>query len=310
MRKSNNMPDFLIIGAGKSGTTSIDNYLKQHPEIFMSSVKEPNFFAYELTDIDELKEFPEELKHFKSSVTSLNEYQALFDEATPQQLKGETSNTYLYGKDAPSRISHHLPHAKLIAILRHPADRLYSRYLHLARDNRLPSAKFSDCFNKETIWWKRNDLINEGFYYKHLSRYYEKYTKENIKVFLYEDIKLDLQKLLKEIFTFLNVDNSFVCDLSVRYNESGMIKNKFINNIVGGNGKLQTFFKSISPSLYNTAKNNMLAQKFINQLRSKNLEKPKIDPKIEQFLTHEVYKDDILKLQTLINRDLSSWLNK
>lgn len=302
------MPDFLIIGAGKSGTTSIDNYLKQHPDIFMSSVKEPNFFAYEVTDISDLQEHPEELKHYNNSVTSMEEYLKLFSAAKPNQLKGETSNTYLYGKNAPQRIHYHLPNVKLIAILRQPADRLYSRYLHLARDNRLPSAEFKDCLNKDSIWWRRNDLVNEGYYNKHLSRFYELFPKENIKVFLYEDIRNNLNQLLKDIFVFLKVDKNFECDLSVKYNESGIIKNKLINQIIGGNGMIQTALKKVTPSLYDNAKNSLFAQKFINQLRSKNLEKPKIDPTIEQFLTHEVYKSDILKLQDLIDRDLSSWL--
>lgn len=302
------LPDFLIIGAGKSGTTSIDNYLKQHPSIFISPKKEPNFFAYELTDIESLKEYPGELKHYQESITNFNDYLRLFEAAKSDQIKGETSNTYMYGKDAPYRIKHHIPNVKLIAILRQPAERLYSRYLHLYRDNRLPTPHFSDCKDKSTIWWQRNDLINEGFYFKHLSRYYELFPKENIKVFLYEDIKNDIREMLKDIFTFLNVDNTFECNFSIRYNESGIIKNKVLNKLIGGNGVVQNSIKSLAPSLYSGVKNNLTAQKLINKVRSKNMDKPKIDPEIKHFLTHEVYKEDILQLQALINKDLSSWI--
>ena len=297
-------PEFLIIGAGKSGTTSVDNYLKQHPNIFISPIKEPNFFAYELTNIASLGRFPDEVKHYQDSVTTLDDYKKLFEGAKEGQVKGETSNTYMYGKDAPYRIKHHIPNVKLIAILRQPAERLYSRYLHLYRDNQLPTPHFSDCKDRSTIWWQRNDLINEGFYFKHLSRYFELFPKENIKVFLYEDIKTDLQGMLKEIFTFINVDDTFECDLSVRYNESGIIKNKILNRLIGGNGHFPTLVKSIVPGI----KDNLTAQKFLNKLRSKNMDKPKIDPEIKHFLTHEVYKEDILQLQSLIDKDLSSWI--
>lgn len=301
-------PDFLIIGAGKSGTTSIDNYLKQHPEIFISPKKEPNFFAYELTDIASLGKFPDEIKHYQDSITTLEEYKKLFVGANPGQIKGETSNTYLYGKDAPYRIKYHIPNVKLIAILRQPAERLYSRYLHLYRENELPTPHFSDCRDKNTIWWERNDLINEGFYYKHISRYFELFPKENIKVFLYEDIKNDLKGMLKDIFTFIDVDNTFECDLSVRYNESGIIKNKAVNKLIGGNGYILSLIKKIAPHSYESIKDNLTAQKLLNKLRSKNLDKPKIDPEIKHFLTNEVYKEDILQLQALINKDLSSWI--
>lgn len=308
MKRNSDFPDFLIIGAGKSGTTSLDKYLNQHPDIFMSPVKEPNFFAYELTKESDLKDHPDELKHFKGSITSIDLYKNLFKDASDSQLKGETSNTYLYGKDAPYRIKYHIPDIKLIAILRQPAERLYSRYLHLYRDNRLPTRSFLDCKDKNSIWWKRNDLINEGFYCKHLKRYYDLFPHENIKILLYDDIKKDLSGMIKEIFTFLNVDNTYKCDFSVRYNESGIIKNRVLNNIIGANGYVQNSLKKISPIIYNKMLNNSSAQRVLNEIRSKNMDKPTMDPNIKNFLNEEVYREDILCLKSLTNLNIDSWL--
>ena len=88
------IPDFLIIGAGKSGTTSLDNDLKQHPEIFIPKVKEPNFYGYEQAKPQDFSGSFEELNHYKQSVTDLNSYLKLFEAAKPGQLKGETSLIY------------------------------------------------------------------------------------------------------------------------------------------------------------------------------------------------------------------------
>jgi len=304
------IPDFLIIGAGKSGTTSLDKYLHQHPEIFIPAVKEPNFFGYEMSAVKDFEGRPEELKHYRQSVTNLEDYLKLFEAARPTQLKGETSNTYMYHPTAPARIKHYNPQMKLIAILRQPAGRLHSRYLHLARENRTPTQQFEDCLNKNTIWWKRNDLIPEGFYYRNLKTYYELFPHENIKVYLYEDFSNKPKIVLRDIYRFLGVDETFETDFTVRYNESGMIKNKFWDKVYGQKGILTKTVRALLPDqALGILKNNIFVQKQLNELRSKNLIKPKLDPQVKYKLTHEVYGEDIHQLQNLIGRDLSHWLN-
>jgi hypothetical protein len=301
------IPDFLIIGAGKSGTTSLDNYLKQHPEIFIPDVKEPNFFGYETVHRARLS--PDERLHYDQSVTRLADYLALFESANTGQLLGETSNTYMYHDDAPKRIKYYNPNVKLIAILRQPAGRLYSRFLHLAREKRTPTAQFADCLDKQSIWWRRNDLIPEGFYYKNLSKYYTMFPKENIRVYLYEEFNEHPEAVMKDIFTFLGVDPNFKVNSNVKFNESGFIKNDFLNKIYGQKGLVIRTVKALLPSLFiKGLKKNLFVQKQLNKLRSKNLVKPGMDPQVKFRLTHEVYGDDIRNLQNLIGKDLSSWL--
>ncbi|MFZ6011973.1 MAG: sulfotransferase family protein [Bacteroidota bacterium] len=308
-KKHDLIPDFLIIGAGKSGTTSLDNYLKQHPQIFVPSVKEPNFFGYENTKIEDFKGNQEEINHYRGSVTDLQTYLDLFKNAAPRQVKGETSNTYMYHPEAPARIKHYNPDMKLIAVLRQPAGRLYSRFLHLARENRLPTAEFKDCLNKNTIWWQRNDLIKEGFYFRNLKSYYELFPKENIRVYLYEEFNDKTEEVLKDIYRFLGVDENYKTDLSVKYNQSGFIKNKFLDNIYGQRGLINKTVKAIFPkSVIEKLKGNVALQRKLNDLRGKNLAKPKLDPEIRYKLTHEVYGEDIQNLQELIGKDLSHWL--
>ena len=98
------MPNFLIIGAMKSGTTTLYDSLNAHPQIYMSRLKEPHFFSYDGT-----QNFP---------ITNLEDYQALFRGVSNETLIGEASTTYLFNSKAPERIRHYIPQAKLIAILR------------------------------------------------------------------------------------------------------------------------------------------------------------------------------------------------
>lgn len=308
-KKHELLPDFLIIGAGKSGTTSLDKYLNQHPEIFIPRVKEPNFYGYEGMTENDFGGDAAEIAHFKGSVTNFQDYINLFAESRPWQIKGETSNTYMYHPGAPERIRHYNPDMKLIAILRHPAGRLYSRYLHLAREFRTPTASFNDCLDRNTIWWKRNDLIKEGFYFKNLSPFYKLFPKENIRVYLYDELNENPEKVLQDIFLFLGVNPDFKPDLSIKFNQSGIIKNKFLNSIYGQHGLVSRAVKTVFPSsVVNKLRNLSLVQWGMNELRSKNLAKPKMDPVVRHTLTHEVYGEDIKNLQQLIGKDLSHWL--
>lgn len=301
------MPDFLVIGAGKSGTTSLDQYLKQHPGIYMSPVKEPNFFAYELKTVADIGDNPDDINHFLSSITTLEKYHELFENAKPSQLKGEISNTYLYGDDAPNRIKHYIPRVKMIAVLRNPTDRLYSRFLHLVRDGDMEPDEFSNCLDTNSIWWNRNDLINEGFYFKHLSRFYSLFHESQIRVFLFEDLTKDIQGVLKEIFSFLNLDPHVEVNVGLKYNESGVIKNKFLNTFIGGDSILKKYVNRVSPKTMELIQDNELIKKVIFSMRSKNLEKPTMNPNVRRELV-EIYSEDIKNLQNLIKRDLGGWL--
>jgi hypothetical protein len=302
------MPDFLVIGAGKSGTTSIDKYLNQHPDVFVPKRKEPNFFGYELIDVKDLAENADDLAHYRNSVTSLESYLRIFEEALPHQKRGETSNTYMYHREAPFRIRHYIPNVKLIAILRQPADRLFSRYMHLARENRVPSKSFSDCLDRNSIWWKRNDLIREGFYFKNLSTYFELFPRENIRVYLFEDLNKDPLKVMHDIYELIGVDHAFNPDVSLRYNESGLIKNKLLNKIYGQGGWMSRTMQKIFPGIYQNLKGNLSLKRKMLKLRGKNLEKIEMDPAIRRALTLNVYGEDIKQLEKLIGRDLSHWL--
>lgn len=301
-------PDFLIIGAGKSGTTSLDKYLSQHPEIFISGVKEPNFFALE-GFVPPTEKDVDQFFHFPWSVTTKESYLKLFDDALGNQILGETSPMYMYSEAARESIKKYVPSVKLIAILRQPAERIYSRFMHLSQENRAPSA-LEEVFDQNSIWWKRDDLVHEGFYFKHLSKYFQMFPEKNIHIILYDDFVKDRNNAIRELLVFLGIKSDVQLNTDLELNPSGVIKNKGVNSIIGKSGFFPRIVSKVFPKLYESLKTNIKINKLLLKIRKKNLSKPRLDPQLKYRITHEIYKNDILELQKLTKRDLSSWLVK
>jgi len=288
-------PDFLVIGAGKSGTSSLYNYLNQHPSIF--TVNETNFFAYEGSQKS-------------SGITQWEDYLNLFPDKLESQRHGEISPMYLFEPKAIRNIKRHIPDVKLIAILRHPADRLYSRYMQLVRMGKEPSDNLEDALNKGSIWWERSDLIPEGFYYTNLKHFYDEFDSENIRIYLYDDYQQNPQSIYSDLCDFIDVDSTFLPDFKIRINQSGKIKNPIIDNLIGESSVTKKFLKSKIPGVFKLLRSKPIAVRWLNQLRRLNLDKAEMPDNIRRRLTEEVYNDEIIALQDLIRTDLSLWLNE
>ncbi len=302
------LPDFVIIGAGKSGTTSLNEYLKEHPKIFMATRKEPNFFAFETLD-PSIYDEEKSREYYFNSVLKIEDYYKLFEGAKEDQLLGEVSNTYISHAQAWERIKHYVPNAKLIAILRHPAERLYSRYFHLVRENEIPEGgAMEEVFNRDSVWWRRPDLVNEGFYYDKLKPYFENFPKEHIKIFLYEEFIGDTDRVLRDTFEFLGIDPNVKVATDIIYNKSGEVKNKSVDALVGQNSGPILFLKKFLPGLHRYLKESVWANRVLNNLRNKNLDKPGMDPDFRKRITQEIYQEDIEQLEKLLERDMSAWL--
>ena len=209
------IPNFLIIGAAKAGTTSLYDYLNQHPQIYMSPIKEPRFFALEGEKLD----FRGPAQGInQTSVTTWEQYCQLFQEATTEKAIGEASTIYLSNPKAPHRIKHYLPEVKLIAILRDPAERAFSSYVHLVRDG-YENLSFTEAVEAEPTRIKENwqplwYYKERGFYYEQLQKYFAIFKPEQIKIYLYEDLAVDSTAVIQDLSRFLGVDDSFTPDLT------------------------------------------------------------------------------------------------
>ena len=298
-------PDFLIIGAAKSGTTSLYFYLQQHPWIFMPFNKEPFFFAFENQDMTRYR-FDGNIKALKNAIVDLDDYQALFS-SVPERIKcGEASTLYLYMPEAAGRIAHHLPSAKLIAVLRNPIDRAYSHFQHFRREGYEPIGEFSMAIRAESQrieenWFPSYFYLDAGFYSRQIKRFYEFFPKSQLKIFLFEDLK-DARKMVGEIFKFLDLEAIIPSDTTSRHNISGTVRYPDFYRRVKDSSRIKPFLRRlIPPSMWSRVKARW-EQMVIDPAQPMSQE--------DRASLIEVYRQEIADLEKLLDRDLSAWLKR
>ena len=297
------MPNFLIIGAAKAGTTSLYKYLEMHPQVYMSPIKEPRFFAVYEENLD--FQGPGDLTRYYL-VKDLETYRALFDEVTDEIAIGEASTWYLYLPKAAERIKQHIPDVKLIAILREPVARAYSHFWHSIRENIEPITDFTQAMEAEAEriennWSQHWHYRQRGFYYAQLNYYYDLFEPKQIKVCLYDDLVSDPITMMQDIYRFLGVDDTFIPNTDKKYNVAAIPKNQTVAKLMKRSRFLKTVISPLIPSqkLRLQIKDNILKL----NLRSQ----PKLEPTVRKKFIEE-YREDIFKLQDLIHKDLSQWL--
>lgn len=298
-------PTFIIIGAAKSGTSAIYSFLRQHPQIYMSPKKEPYYFALQGETVEFKAPGDKGINH--RAVTTLDEYEALFAERTDELQSGEASTLYLYSKQAAGRIKAQRPDAKLIAVLRNPVERAFSSYLHTLRDGWETSATFAEALAAEperiaANWSHIWHYQQAGFYADQIERYLELFPREQLLILLYDDLKASPSELLQTIYQFLDVDPSFEVDTSRRYNVSGKARFAGLQRWIVEPNRLKTMTKSFVPTEVRLG----IRQKLLD-LNVTSAKPASLLPSDRERL-HAIFHDDILRLQKLINRDLTHWL--
>ena len=300
------LPNFFIVGAAKAGTSSVFRYMEQHPDIYFPDVKEPGYFAFAEADISFQGPGDERLNN--TVVTSMEDYLELFADVKSEKMIGEASIVYLHNVDAARRIKNLLPDAKIIIVLRNPIDRALSSYAHKVRDGYEKVDSFMEAFSlgeerARLNWqhlWQYRDM---SFYAEELERYFHAFPRENIAVYQYEELRDDPQKLLQNIFSFLGVDPAFVPEMSVRHNVSGRPRYRLVHQFFRESSYLKICLKQLFPK--------KLRSKIRTQAMEKNIspEKNTIS-EVDMAKLKAIYRDDTLKAQKLIGKDLSGWLWK
>ena len=305
-----NLPTFFIFGATKSGTSSLYFYLKQHPDVFMSSVKEPHFYGFEPgSSVREVRNGA--LRENSYVITDEAEYRRLFRDAKNERALGEASVMYLYLDGAAERLRAEVPDARLVAVLRNPVERAYSAYLHLIREEDEPCPSFIAALDAEPArikagWAPLYHYQNMGFYARQLRRFYAQFPAEQFKIFLYEDLEREPERVIREIYSFIGVDPGFRPDVSVRHNISGVPQNPLAHEayrFLKRSGPMKDVVKRFLPEpLRSRTKRRLLAR-----LEANNLRKPPLSAEARARLI-AAYREDVGELQKLLGRDLSSWL--
>ncbi len=298
------LPNFLIIGAAKSGTSSLHNYIKEHPEIFMSYPKEPKFITSTFVKFpmngpgDDIIERNLITKDFES-------YKNLFSGISTEKAYGESSaeTLYYHEKSIPAIKQYFTNEPKIIIILRNPIERAYSAYTYIVSELR-EDLTFREALNAEDERIKNN--YEYLWYYKDVGLYYEQVKDflenfDDVKVYLFEDLKSNPKTLLKSLFAFLGVDTEFLPDnLNEKYNISGIPKYYYLQNFLKKKNIVKDILKLVIP--------NTLRRKIVSRIDKSTLQKVPMSTEEREYLI-DYYRDDINKLQKLIDRDLSHWMS-
>jgi len=294
------LPNFLIIGASKSGTTSLFNYLNKHPDIYFPPIKEPSYFS------DGQPTF----------VHSDDEYAALFEGRTTEKAVGEATTSYLYDRQAPGRIKTLLGDVNILIILRNPADRAYSAWGHnyyLIGYEKLPfeaalreeGHRISSTEFRKTcpFYYGGYHYFDVGLYYEQVQRYYDTFGRQKLKVIIFEEFVKDTAKTCTEIFKFLNVDPLFRPVLN-KHNVAPAFRSAIIQKFLL---RPPLFLQNIYETLPMKLKLALYQiGKFFYGLNIQQKDRVFQDRKLRSDLLDRYYQD-IKKLENLLNRDLSLW---
>lgn len=279
-------PDFIIIGAFKAGTTSLHHYFDQHPDVFMTTVKEPNFFSFDPGNPFHIGEGKGLFK-----VKSLKDYEALFSKAPPGTKKGEASPSYFMSPLAPTRIHSTVPNCKLVLSLRNPVDRAYSAYQMAIREGRTR-------VRVEDIDLSCDSRIRGSLYSQPILRYMDLFDDASLRIVLFDDLRRDANAVMQTLFDFIGVAEYPDVDTRYDFNPGGLPRTWLLH-------RLLTAIKKI-PGLQKYTPRDI--RKMFARIRDRNLQKAQpLGPDIKaKWLRY--FRDDILRTQDLIRRDLSHWL--
>lgn len=285
------LPNFFVIGAQKGGTTSLYHYLDQHPEVFMSRVKEPGFFMF-------ARDLPPDPVH-PELVRTWADYEALFADLAGEKAVGEASTTYLTHPDAPANIHAAVPDARLVAVLRNPVDRAFSAYSMRTANGR-EDRTFTAAIDDDLAGRIRADgwrYVDTGRYGEQLTRYLAVFPAEQLQVHLYEDLARDTLRVVRQVFVFLGVDPDFVPDVT-RSNVS-----QYATRSPGLDRALRSVpGRSMVRKLVPTATWERVRRSY----QRRNSRPPEFPPELRARIV-DVYRDDIATTAQLIGRDLSGW---
>lgn len=312
------LPNFFIVGVPKAGTTSLYHYLAQHPDIYMSPIKEPSHFSTEIR----LENFSEKRRPgVESALRAQHEYLEgpmreeragflgmewddyvkLFKNVKEEKAIGEASVIYLWSKTAPEGICRTVPNAKILMILRDPANRIFSAYLEAmsAGAVRCSFREFVDsCLSssdhKISVWWP---MLEIGLYYEGVKRYLDRFPRENICIFLYDDYQTDPARVVTEIYRFLRVDSSFTPDFSKRYHVPQVPRFVPFTRFLKKYGIWHRGGQLSPPAL-----RSLLRRLTVRPRGTIEMSRPD-----REFLVG-YYRDDVRNLANLLDRDLSAWL--
>jgi hypothetical protein len=311
------LPNFFIVGAPKAGTDALYYDLCQHPEIYMSPLKEPCYFSEEVR----LENFEAGLqpqvhaaavsmrqylaegmpnRRFGGIISDFEDYLKLFAKVTGEKAIGEGSVCYLWSRTAAANIASVCPHARIVMVLMDPAERAFHQYLKSVSDGTVGhsfSQHLDHAFGAKSKLGVYNPFLEFGNYAEQVRRFMQAFPADQLRISLYEDLLTDHAEWFSNLLTFLGVDSTF---------SPGPVK-------VPSDPRIPRLTK-VSYALQLQKAKKLASRLLPGSVRSitrwlvyRKGALPELDLRDRARLV-AYYRDDILQLQGLIGRDLSAWL--
>jgi hypothetical protein len=295
------LPNILLLGVGKAGTTSIYHYARQHPQAAVSSIREPKFLMY----AGHL-ERPIQGKTPPFQVLSRRDYEDLYAGFEDRRARMDISPSYFVFPDQTIiGIRRYVPDAKMIVIFRQPADRGYSNYLMHVRmgDERLKSYPEALQAEKDGVPRARGQIrtyFDRGLYRARAERFLAEFPRDRFLFLLFDDLVKDPKGFLMQVFRFMDIDPEFLPDLSKRHNAGAWPRSMRLHHLATSMNPVKKGLVRLLP--------DGIRQSLERATHARNLGAPPVlDPDLRRELTRK-YREDILGLQDLLGRDLSAWM--
>lgn len=294
-------PNLFVVGAVKSGTTSLYAYLRQHPEVFFPEMKEPHFFTRP-------KPSPEQ-RHLITFVDDERSYLHLYERAAAWPWRGDASPSYLWCPEAPARIHAVAPDARIIVIVRDPIERAYAQYLMDYSEGaiHLPfyEALRADWERSDKGWGVSQLYVELGFYTDQIRRYRATFGRDRVLVLLLEDLKKDARGVLLKVARFLGINEQAMesVDTSEAHNRYLQPKGPWARRLAG---------HPISRFLGERVIPRSVGVYVWEHWMQKQAPKPPMDARAVSFL-QRVYEDELIRLEAELSCPLPelrrTWLD-
>ena len=291
------LPNFMCLGAAKSGTTTLYDILRQHPDIYIPAFKEPHFF-----------DIPENYKN------GIEWYKRNYFRNANKKIIADFTPSYFFEKEAPKRIFKNLGRdMKFLVVFRNPVDRAYSHYLHSKRDDH-ESENFEKSLELEVsrlkkhenqsdyLSYLRHSYVHQGLYAQMINRYLQYFSLDNFLFIHFENELLQERELtIKRILEFLEIDSSFLLRTDIRSNPSSKEKSKSLKKLMNKRGWWRDVIKFMIPSV-------QLRQIIRNRIQRINITEFKaqqLSQEVKSNLLEKYFRKDISDLEKTLNKKMN-----
>lgn len=290
-------PDFLVLGVPKAGTTSLYEYIRGHPQIYLPEIKELHFFTYDL--IVENNQGPRDVGMDSMKCTTNEQYFEQFRAAETGQLIGEVSTSYLFFSERLHKLKDFLSDdIKVVILLRDPLERAYSNYKHLVRNKR-ETLSFIQALKAEKArlknkWGDFWGYAEHSKYYEDISKVFELFSPQQVKIMLFEDLTRNTPTFLRTLFEFLEVDaNYYPENAGIAFNKGGSYKKTGMVNWMLEPSPLRKLLKRLIPhsalSALRKRRDLFIAKNTVTSF-------PPLNTEEKQFLIN-LLRNDMLKMK-------------